>query len=136
MILNMTGGQNDVQVIDFTLAEDKILNASGGTTSGSLIIPNVFLPQGLVHGFFIYTKNINIVTDMCVNRFYTAFFEQGVTQGNVWSVYYRGDRSEFLVDLNINTNAFVYVPSEKALYVAAYVANSIAKAGDYELVIW
>lgn len=135
MIINMTGGGSRIQVVDFTLTADQLVDTSGGIGNHTLEISNVFVPAGLVNGFTIM-RNANIITDIdfVVSHFYSDYRSDGVTEGPLFAVYYRSNG--FMTMHNTNSNAFYYRHNERKLNVATAMSNCFVKAGNYRLLIW
>lgn len=127
MILNMSYGASQAQIIDFTVSE----------TTLEVTLPNVILGGNTANGIMLYpTSNLVGNQDGCV---YYAWKNPYMDTNAIGKKIYVGAGSEYRVfegPVGV-ANPIVYDPTNQTLYIR--VSGSIGEGlfpGDYRVVVW
>ena len=125
MILNMTGGGNQAQIIDVTLTSE--------TTGANIdiVIPGIVLPGETVNGFMFYPiSNIAESQNGCI---YYVWYN--TTLGSKLGLkYHIFDETRF--SESIRTNVWVYDSTDRTLTLKVNDIQYWLYPGNYKLVIW
>lgn len=132
MILNMSYGTSQAQIIEFTI--------SGNDPVREITIPNVILSENTVNGMMLYpTTNLAENQDGCV---YHAWKSPDMAANIIGTKEYNmisaGSGQYFIREdvLYEIPNPLVYDPTNQTLYICVANTGDGLYAGNYKLVVW